>query len=548
MKPRTSTDTQFALPRPDSGTVRGKKQPMSNNHTILIVLVLVCGSMCLASCGHLTLLTSPRSPLSPPPMDTPPQPSTLLPTLTPTLMPSTATATPTEMTQPTQTPLPPATPTLLPNPTLPPEIITPQTYPALPADLYFIRDGSLWRWPKEGKELHPVVHEPQAIQVSAYQLTPNGRYLVYTFFDLTSQRAVRNMRVLDQLTGKSFLIFPTGDPGDFTITPDGRYVIYLAWGVRPTISAKTSGWSHLSPAQNPGGNQYGTLLAVEVQNINREYELGYCTSHTEYEWELHCDGFALSPDGTKIAFSDGRGMWLSEVPQGMPRLIAPHLYHSNFCGVWHMRDWSPDGKYLLVDVGCFEGGYSALMDVDTGEAQEIPHTWSYPNAYVRTSWSRDGEGLLVNQINFESGNGTAYLFEVPTANPGQMTMIISATWPGAVWPTEPYELSTGRIGFLNQQCLDSQGMKPGVYTIGENDSLEFISPLPAMPCYVSENIRQTWGISVWSPEGTAYLYLAQDDQRPLLLGRIDRPAIWDVRELLANAYNFRWQPSGTSQR
>jgi Tol biopolymer transport system component len=79
------------------------------------------------------------------------------------------------------------------------------------------------------------------------------------------------------------------------------------------------------------------------------------------------NGFVLSPDGTKIAFSDGRGVWLSEVPQGAPSLIAEHQHRNSFCGVWRARNWSPDGKHLLIDVGCYEGGYSAVMDVDTGE-------------------------------------------------------------------------------------------------------------------------------------------------------------------------------------
>ena len=470
---------------------------------------------------------------------------------------------------PTWTPI--STPTPQPSPGFPSEAVTPQGWPLIPNDLYFIRDGSLWHWPKEGQVLRQVVAAPQQSSSSggklarlvfgpgptgatAYRLTPDGRYLVYTFIGATSATLEPEMIVLDLVTGESFPIstasnfgyFSLGRPS-FDITPDGRYVVYIAWNVRPTTVSRSPGLSHSAILPSAGGNEYGTIFAVDVQNINREFELGYCTARSEYGWELRCDGFVLSPDGTRIAFSDGRGVWLSDVPQGTPRLVAEHQLLSGFCGVWRVRSWSPDGKHLLIDVGCYEGGYSAVMDADTGEVREIPHTWSYPGPYVSIAWIQDGASLLVNHINFESGVGPAYLVQVPAENPAQESVVISATWPSDVWPTEPHDLSDGRIGFANQQCVDSVGMRPGIYTVGRDGTgLEFISPLPAIPCHVSEGIRTAFGTVLWSPNGMAYLYFRRDEQwasqANLLLGLTDGSVLWDVRELLANAHTFQWQP------
>ena len=448
--------------------------------------------------------------------------------------------------------------------------MTPEGWPLLPTDLYFIRNGSLWRWPKEGQMLQKVVAAPQQSSssggklarlvfgpgptgVTAYRLTPDGRYVVYTFVDSASATLGPEMVVLDQVTGETFPIstatnfeyFPLGMPS-FDITPDGRYVVYLAWNILPRTDSISPGLSHSAILPSEGGNSYGTIFAVDVQNVNHEFELGYCAARSDYEWELRCDGFVLSPDGTRIAFSDGRGVWLSQVPRGMPRLIAEHQHRNSFCGVWRVHNWSPDGNRLLIDVGCFEGGYSAVMNVDTGEVQEIPYTWNYPVPYVDITWTQNGAGLLVNHINFASGVGPAYLVQVPADNPAQGTVIISATWPSDVWPAGPHDLPNGRIGFANQQCVDSIGMQPGIYTVGDGTDLGFVSPLPAMPCYISEGIRGVLGTVFWSPDGTAYLYFIRDEQRTrqtnLLLGLTDSSVLWDVRELLANAHTFQWQP------
>jgi hypothetical protein len=482
---------------------------------------------------------------------------TPLPTPTWTLVPM-----PTALPMPT----PISTLTPQPKPEFPSDAVIPEGWPALPTDIYFIQDGSLWRWPKEGQGLEQVVAAPRQsgslserlarpmsgpglTGVTAYRLTPDGRYLVYAYADPASTTPEPEMIVLDRATGETVVIstavnfeyFPFGKPA-FDITSDGRYVVYIAWNVQPTTGSRSPGLNRPAASSSAGGYNYGTIFAVDVQDINHEFELGYCAARSEDGWELRCDGFVLSPDGTRIAFSDGRGVWLSEIPQGIPRLIAEHRHRSDFCGVWHVRNWSPDGKLLLIDVGCYEGGYSAVMDVDTGEVQEIPHSWSYPGPYVNITWIQNGASLLVNHISVESGIGPAYLAQVLAEDPTKETVVISATWPSDVWPTEAHDLPDGRIAFANQRRIDSTGMQSGIYAIGSDGAgLEFISSLPALPCYVSEEVCGAWDTVLWSPDGMAYLYFPHHEQQAYLLGLTDGSALWDVRELLASASAFQWK-------
>jgi len=121
----------------------------------------------------------------------------------PTALPPTLTAPPTFTPAPPSTSIPPSptwTPTPWPTPAFPAEAApVSQPLPALPADLYFIREGSLWRWPQAGGDFDLIVAAPEQksgnhrklssptrgfppFGVTEYRVTPDGRHLVYVFF------------------------------------------------------------------------------------------------------------------------------------------------------------------------------------------------------------------------------------------------------------------------------------------------------------------------------------------------------------------------------
>ena len=547
---------------------------LSRANSIPIRFLTLIVVLYLAACARPQTDESPLLPSSPlrtPLQSTTPNPTatfisspTWTPWLTPTPIPI-LTSTP----RPTSTPIP--TFTSPPIPTFPPEAARPKGWPPIPEDLYFIRNGSLWRWPSKGGALEQVVPAfqsdssggklskrtlgPGLTGVIGYRLTPDGQYIVFYFVDVEPKLMVLNRTNDISVTISTAANLNYGPPSpyfpyyvpSFDITPDGRYLVYLAWGMLPNVTSNGPDRGH--PEEMPPVKKayYGTIFAVDVQNPNHEFELGYCAARSDLEYELKCDRFVLSPDGKRIAFSDGRGVWISDIPQGEPRLLAKHQHDSGFCGVWHVRNWSPDGRWLLIDVGCYEGGFSALMDASMGKVQEIPHTWNYPGPYVNITWRQNGTGMLVNHINLSSADGPAYLTLVSTEKTVQETVVISTTRPSDVWPTEAHDLPDGKIGFANQPCVDNKGLGAGVYTIEKDGTnLAFVLPLPAMPCYASEGIQRPLGMVLWSPRGEAYLYLIRDDQHGqqanLLLGLSDGSILWDVRELLADAHSFQWQP------
>ena len=168
----------------------------------------------LAACTASQVTQSPLSPVSPPQSPTlaPTASSTPKPTLTP-LPPATARPSPTPTLRPTATPIP----TLA----IPDEAIVLDHWAELPASLYFIREGSLWRWPKGGGELEEVVAAPEQTQAACgklcrpvagpgplgvidYRVTPDEQNVVFVYYEAElledgSHRLHTYLRVLNHI-------------------------------------------------------------------------------------------------------------------------------------------------------------------------------------------------------------------------------------------------------------------------------------------------------------------------------------------------------------
>lgn len=528
--------------------------PLSKN---FLRLVLGLALLCLAACA-------------PPAFDI--SPLLLSPLDTPTPRPE---ATPTKDRRqfvtigPTATPRPPTprpTPTPTPFPAFPAEAVQPTGWPPLPANLYFLRNGSLWLWPQAGGELEQVVAAPQGdgssstgdsrpLGVRSFALSSDGRYVVYDFWDVDAAKPP-SLIVLDRKKEKHTVIpnnlpstIETDWPPWFAITPDGRYVVFIAWGTRPTSDAKGQEGRRVTGASLTS-KLAGKIFAVEVQHPRRKFALGYCASHSDSEYEKNCQGLALAPDGRQVSFTDGRGVWVAAMPKGAARLLVEDTFPKEFCGAFSAREWSPDSRRMLMHVGCYEGGYHAVLELPkpgkarTARWQQIPDTGFYVGARVDLAWSEAGKSLLLSRLNLVDGQ--AFVTRLAASDPKQATMVLSSAWPGDFWPISPHDLPDGRIAFANQQCIDGPGQSSGIYALTEVDSApSWVASLPTLSCMAANGFPDPYARVHWSGNGAAFIYFAWGDDwisRPVLVGASSDGAIWDVREALADASDLRWLP------
>jgi hypothetical protein len=440
------------------------------------------------------------------------QPAEPVPTPTPTRTPIVPTATPT----------PPPTPTLPPDLILPPEPTKPEDWPPLPTDLYFLRAGRLWNWMAEGGQLEafPVAESvQQSDPILTYQMTPDQRYIAYV-------TAAGELYVFDRAQWQHTFV-PTagrlvqGGAALLTLTPDGRYLAYVAWGVQPGSDHRQTTDADLPPEQALSSpDTFGTILVTDLANVLRpQIEVGVCRG---------CASLTLAQEEERaLLYTDDAGIWVSPLLTPEPRLLSMHPDNAIYAEStrWHPRGWSPDGRWLLVQSRSGGGATFALMDVTTGQITVLPNATCSGACHIGGSWSQ--RGLWIARTA-EAG-GCLYLIQPDggdTSSGGALPIAYQRCQAnvGPLAPSAPHALPDGWVAFAHQ----GPGPAPGLYFLGPDDHLRPIALLPRAD-----------GTVLWAADGSAFLY-RDADGTPHYLGLTNGAGFWDVSDLLDGAHAFRW--------
>ena len=189
---------------------------------------------------------------------------------------------------------------------------------------------------------------------------------------------------------------------DASISPDGQFVAYAtgAAGRMKIVVRQVTGSSAVTLAPSLAGDQ---------------------------RWPR------WSPDGSKLAFTAGRAMYVIPVLGGVPRLVADSAFQPS---------WSPDGEQLTFAVG------SSLMTVPaTGGTPRRIGT----NADVSTPvWSPDGERIAYVSENgtfTNAGNGS-----YGNASPSSI-WIVGKNGGDSVRVTDGANLNVGPVWFPDGRSL-----------------------------------------------------------------------------------------------
>ncbi|MFP4393770.1 MAG: hypothetical protein ACLFTI_00785 [Anaerolineales bacterium] len=475
----------------------------------------------------------------------------ILPTATPTLTP-----TPTPTATPTSTPEP--TPTLPPGLILPPEPSTPQTdeWPALPADLYFLREGQLWQWLAEGGVAEAIPQPTSAATeatetegtssnptVVAYALTSDGRYLVYATANGEAHLVDRAQWASIPLPTSGRLVKDAAaTPTRLAITPDGRWMIYLAWDVRPQASQ-----DHEQQAAHP----FGAMLALDLQRPEAlQHILGLC------DGDVHqpCGDLRLSPQGTHVAFSDRRGVWVGALPEEEAYEAAPAHLAMPASALelegetlrWELGDFSPDQAWLSLEIHSPTTQTLALLPIaellanpPAGDEDEEPSSEPYllseltvdAEDHLSADWGAQGLWAAIDtpeigclyQIWPDAATGAAIVSEGICHADG---------WP--LHPAAPQALPDGGVAFLHHGCgAACAGPAPGLYFLGPEMQFRPIALL---------NAADLGGAVHWTDDGSAFI-IREVDGAPAHIGVTSNGHFWDVAARLEDATSLRWGPA-----
>jgi Tol biopolymer transport system component len=149
---------------------------------------------------------------------------------------------------------------------------------------------------------------------------------------------------------------PSGVTG-YSVSPDQQRIAYVNLGHR--------------------------LIVAEMGGLNRRElaQIDESGSSGVLDW---------SPDGTQIAYDDGRGIWVVPADGSQPpRIVAQSTFsEDNPIDVRVLRSpqWNTDGSKLLIGIGFYEGGTLGSVDVNTGSVTDL----STEGSVSEGIWTTDG--------------------------------------------------------------------------------------------------------------------------------------------------------------
>ncbi len=435
------------------------------------------------------------------------------------------------------------------SPTSPATELT--VYPALPSDLFYLQDGKLWRWPKEGGR-------PEMLTAGGGAAGGSGPIIYYSLFPSVHKAvylvSTSQVYVLDWSTGKEQgfslnnpvdvafsaehnCFKPGGDPCLYVpeaaaLTPDGQYLVYLSWSYGPDEHGEVGAGIRVAPLDHPGA----------------ENQIAQCGIHEGLGFWGGCRQFLLSPDGSRVVFRDGQGVWVVAIPQGQPRLLFQNEAVSEASEylpphISKLYQWSPDGQYVLVRVAGFEWENWSILDTYSGQLTEVPNSSEFLVNYAEAAWGPTGIWVGWGE---KEGTGTILRYEIAGPNELQLAFQITPTEPAQIWPRSLLPLPDGSLALANRRPAAAPGPESGLYLLQSDGRLQYMAPLPLPPdCAVSDpkcwtNVwwAAAWGNVSWSADGTAFVY--QDKAGQLVIGFADGSTLWDMSATLQGATMFRW--------
>ncbi len=468
----------------------------------------------------------------------------------------------------TATPLPLLTAGSLPTIVPPLSPASASNPPALAEDLLYVRDGKLIRWNHlTGQQ--EILGGPDSnsrslsVQPVSYGFggppSPAGYILAYStsadhqriaVYRFASELTNYDLGLLDLNTRHVTVFYEGISQGNgllaMSVSPDGKYV---AWVPQDLVPAAGQERSHgLAAPVRGGGLRTGSVFVAPLNELDQKREVGHCGSQQTREYEWGCKGLLWSPDSQSIAWADGNGVWLVELG-GTPRQLTqtavtmPDKHQAQ--GVYTLRQWSSSGRYILLQIGHYEGSSFGILDVETGQTVPLPDSYNYAYSGPVVTWMKD-ERLFVGRpgrvdIDLRPSLET-WRMDVSNGMALTMTHGLTLNVSPENAPVGLGQKADGQLALALVNRSNSNYTDRGLY-FGDSHtwSVKKVNGLPPMGM---ENIMvggSLYSIDVlWTTDGHGALIVDRDSQQ-VLYASTTEPAVYDLGPLLGKfASSFHW--------
>lgn len=444
-----------------------------------------------------------------------------------------------------------------------PTAVTEGQLPPLPADLLFDREGTIYRWPREGGSIEAVweaepgmeLYQPFASWENppSWRLSADGSRLIAlertdAAHPEAATRAPRlRFSVLDLDSGLRVAVPFAGalrGEDSWDISADGSRVVFLVHGTRDGLPVP------VEPGANHG-SMPATIYGIDTDRSGQPVLLGTCDTFQAEPVEEHmlngCRGLKLAPDGRSLSYSDGQGLWLMDLPDALEaetrppgRLIQPHFYgpREGQITIYRPQTFAPDGRSLTVILQGYEGRSHGVLDLPTGGAFPIPHSdeWITESALA---W--DDHGRVLNARRGDRNILDRFDPSAPEPERLESLLPVRPLLPGSYNASAPHPMPDGSIRFLLRTALEGVYRGNGAFSVDpETGAWRRLVALSALP-----SDSEGWTSAIWSPDGLAFVEAEPsprtDGVEAVRVGLVDREMLLDATSLLGEAENLAWR-------
>lgn len=497
--------------------------PIPRIFVAVVVGILLCGGSC-----HATQSGVPTSPIA----------RVLVPSPTP---PTTVA---------TVSPLPSPTPT----PILEPAIVTADEdhLPTLTSDLFYVKDGVLYRWAHRTNEQQPLLPSPTRAAVGSATRRPiafgpgsppgtvmnvamahSGKQLAaIVAAGALATGSVSDIVLLDLATNLPVtLVQQSYNAQSITFSPDGNWLAY--WADEEVEQARRPA-GLAAPLPQIGGDGLPSA-AIYAQRTTPPYQrirLGSCTSAAQTcQTSLH-----WAADGEHLLWLGESAIWRADLQGNPPQSTPAELVTAPVF-------WSAEDNYLLGSMGSgyIEGSVWAIVNTVTGERMAIPDTFEYVLQHFALAWGAEEHLLIIRA-------GPPLLLQQMTVADETLAVVDELAIPAPlptnpdrfpIKPSEPFQLIDGRILFALANANPQDPAGRGIYQIEERARTRLNGLPPAYDRQVDDTDFRFDGELFWAPDGSGAIYVDPYAEfgyaaETVLYVPTDGSALYDLKPILGH--------------